>query len=74
MPREYVTYAAKTPDPALHTRLLVGKPSLTVISQPDRTASTALFYLAFMFMAKLLMVNFSSLLFVDTSSTPWQIW
>jgi len=27
-----------------------------------------------MLMAKLLMVNFSGLLFVDTSSTPWQIW
>jgi hypothetical protein len=28
----------------------------------------------FMLTEKLLIVNFSGLLFVDTSSTPWQIW
>ena len=27
-----------------------------------------------MLIEKLLTVNFSGLLFVDTSSTPWQIW
>ena len=40
----------------------------------QRRPSNDPYELAFMLMAKLLMVNFSGLLFVDTSSTPWQIW
>jgi hypothetical protein len=72
--REYVTYTAPTSGSSLGPRLLVGGISLNVIGQDGRRRAQAPYYLALMLMAKLLMVNFSGLLFVDTSSTPWQIW
>jgi hypothetical protein len=40
----------------------------------QRRPSNDPYDLAFILTAKLLMMNFSGLLFVDAISTPWQIW
>lgn len=40
----------------------------------DYIITSTVYELVFMLMEKLLMVNFSDLLFVDTISTPLQIW